>query len=399
MTGQDIATAVSSLARYWLGILPLVRAELRRWRGIARAIPDPVLRAQAVATLREEGLNVEAAAVFATLVPQGRWPVLVRLLIAFQVMYDYLDTVSEERVPDALRNGLQLHRSLAAALDPAVPPVDWYRHHPHRDDGGYLDALVATCRECLDALPSAASVLPVARRAALRCGEGQSHTHAAMQEDDARLALWALRQDRAAGYLWWELAAGAISSVGVYALLAAAAEPGETPAEAARIDAAYFPPTCALSTLLDSLVDHERDILTANHSSFGHYPSGADAAARLGLIASRAEAAVRGLRHGRRHVAIVAGIAGYYASAAGASSDEAVPVTAAIVERLGATVPLILATMRLRRRLAERGTGGTGKLSGSRDWRSRSGSRRPMPSAGSRARGSHPRPSASARSA
>jgi tetraprenyl-beta-curcumene synthase len=390
---RDVAAVLSSLARYWLGILPLASDELRRWRARAHAIPHPVLRAQAVATLREEGLNVEAAAVFATLVPQRRWPVLVPLLIAFQVMYDYLDTVSEERVPDVLSNGLQLHRALAAALDPSAPTVDWYRHHPYRDDGGYLDALVATCRECLASLPSAASVLPVARRAATRCAEGQSHTHAAMQEEDAPLALWALRQDRAAGYLWWEVAAGAISSVGVYALLAAAAQPRETSADAARIDAAYFPATCALSALLDSLVDREQDLVAASLSSFGHYPSGADACARLGLIASRAEAAARELRHGRRHMAIIAGIAGYYASAAGARDAEGAPVTAAIAARLGPTVPLILATMRTRRRLAARG------VSDSRGSGSRSGSRRPTPSAGSRVRGSHPRPSASARGA
>ena len=393
MRGRELATVLSSLARYWLGILPLVRSELHRWRQHAQAIPDPILREQAVGTLHEEELNVEGAAVFATLVPHRSWPVLVRLLVAFQVMYDYLDTVSEERVPDTLGNGLQLHRSLLAALDPSLPSSDWYRHHPHANDGGYLDALVAACRACLGALPSASSVLPVARRAALRCGEGQSHTHAAMQEDDAQLALWALRQDRATGYLWWELAAGAISSVGVYALLAAAAEPGETAADAARIDAAYFPPMCALSTLLDSLIDHERDVLTANHSSFGHYPSSADAAARLGLIASRAEAAVRDLRHGRRHLAILAGIAGYYASAAGAGTDEGQPVTTALAERLGPGLPLILTTMRMRRRIADRG------LSGARGSGSRSGSRRPMPSAGSRVRGSHPRPSASARGA
>ena len=229
---RDTATVGVSLARYWFGIVPLVRRELRHWERWAQAIPDARLREQAVATLRDERLDAEAAAVFATLVPRARWSVLVPLLVAFQVMYDYLDTVGEEPASDPLRDGLQLHAALAAALDPELPAVDYYAHHPYSDDGGYLDALVARCRRALPALPAGAIALPHARRAAARCGSGQSFTHAAMREGDAALALWASRQDRAEGYRWWETAAGAISSVGVFALLAAATDPRTTSPDA-----------------------------------------------------------------------------------------------------------------------------------------------------------------------
>lgn len=349
---RDTATAAASLARYWLGILPLVRRELRHWGRRARAIPDPALRASAVETLRQERLNAEAAAVFATLVPRAGWPLLVPLLVAFQVMYDYLDTIGEEPVADPLRNGRQLHRALAAALDPSHPPTDYYAHHPHSDDGGYLDALVARCRAALPALPSAPAVLPLARRAADRCSEGQSYTHAAMRAgQEPSLARWALAQDRAAGYLWWELAAGAISSVGVYALLAAAADPHTTAQEAAGVDAAYFPPICALSTLLDSFVDREPDALTDNHSAYGHYPNPEIAAERLALIASEAWIAAHELRHGARHAAIVAGIVGYYLSAAGSTSPDDEIAARAVTARLGFALTGIMATMRLRRRI------------------------------------------------
>jgi tetraprenyl-beta-curcumene synthase len=338
--------------RYWIGVLPLARRELRSWRRRASEISNPRLRAHALSTLGEEVMNVEAAAVFATLVPSIRWPALIRLLVAVQVMYDYLDTVSEVPAREPLRNGLQLHRALVAAVDPSEPIGDFYRHHPDGDDdGGYLESLVATCRGAAKSLPSSATVMPLVRRAAVRCGEGQSHVHAAMHEGDRRLAGWSRRQDRAAGYDWWELAAGAISSVGVYALLAAAAARGTTAREAARIDAAYFPAACALSALLDSLIDRDRDVRTANPSSIGHYATIATAAERLAEIAARADVSLRALRHGRRHAAILAGIAGYYLSADGATRDGAGPIADAIVDRFGASLPLILATVRLRRRL------------------------------------------------
>jgi tetraprenyl-beta-curcumene synthase len=348
---RDTATVGASLARYWLGILPLVRRELRHWERQAQAIPDRTLRSQAVTTLRDERLNAEAAAVFATLVPRARWPTLVPLLVAFQVMYDYLDTVGEDPVVDPLRNGLQLHRALAAALDPGMPPVDYYALHPHGDDGGYLDALVARCRTALPDLPAAAVALPHARRAAVRCSEGQSYTHAAMREGHAALAAWAAGQDRAPGYRWWEVAAGAISSVGVYALLAAASDPLTTLDEVARVDAAYFPPICALSTLLDSLIDREPDTLTANHSCFAQYGSHHEAADRLCQIALEAARAARGLRHGARHGAIVAGVVGYYLSAVEADNDAGQLILQRLADSLGFTLTGVLATMRLRRRI------------------------------------------------
>ncbi len=350
---QDSATVAASLVRYWLGIVPLVRRELRHWGRQAQAIPDPTLRAQALATLDLERLNVEGATVFATLVPRRRWPAFVPLLVAFQVMYDYLDTIGEQTVDDPLRNGLQLHRALAVALDPDLAPEDYYAHHPQGEDGGYLDALVLRCRLALPQLRASLAVMRVARRAAERCSAGQAYTHAAMGHGDTRLAAWARAQDRAGGYRWWELSAGAISSVGVYALLAAATDPQTTAAEAARIDAAYFPPICALSALLDSFIDRDADALTANHSSYRHYSTGLVAAERIALIGRQAASLARDLPHGRRHVAIVAGIVAYYLSAVDNGFEGRI-VARELRASVGPTVAGILATMRLRRRLKHR---------------------------------------------
>lgn len=340
--------------RYWLGIVPLVRRELCAWTDRAQAIPDDDLREHAVTTLADERLNVEAAAVFATLVPRTQWRALVPLLVAFQVMYDYLDTVSEEPVGDWLRNGLQLHRSLLAALDPPPASVDYYAFHPQRDDGGYLHALAARCRAAMETLAASEGVLPLARRAAERCRHGQSRTHAAVREGDAALAGWARSLERAERYHWWELAAGAISSVGLYALLAAAADPRTTRADAARVDAAYFPPVCALSTLLDSFVDREADRASANPSTYARYTTAVLAAERIALIARRAATLARGLRHGERHVVIVSGIAAYYLSADDRRTPEGRLLARELRASLGAPLAIILATMRLRRRIRRR---------------------------------------------
>ena len=141
--------------------------------------------------------------------------------------------------------------------------------------------------------PRTAAALPVARRAAGRCGEGQSHTHAAALGEVEGLKAWASGLESPAGYSWWEVAAGASSSVGAHALIAAAADPGTTAEEAALIDAAYFPPIGALTVLLDDLIDLDEDRAAGAHNYMAYYQSNLDAAERLASITRRAGAARR----------------------------------------------------------------------------------------------------------
>ena len=176
---RDGVAVGRALAVYRGRIVPLVRRELGRWREAAAAIPDPTLRGQALAALEEKGRNVEATAVFATQAPRSTRAAATRAMVALQVAIDYLDTLGEQEIPRPLENGLRLHRSLVAAIIPGTEAADWYSLHPQRNDGGYLAGLVADCQRSVAALPSATAILPFARRAIARCGEGQSHTHAA----------------------------------------------------------------------------------------------------------------------------------------------------------------------------------------------------------------------------
>ncbi|HVY96438.1 MAG TPA: DUF2600 family protein [Solirubrobacterales bacterium] len=368
-TVRDGIEVASSLLAYRRTVLPAVRAGLERWEKAAASIPDPVLREAALVSLREKGLNVEATAVFGILAPRRRRRVAVEAMTAFQVAVDYLDTLGEQPADDPLANGLRLHTALVAALAPAGggsgaagregdDPAEarhggedegWYALAAHREDGGYVASLVAECRRRVAALPAAPAILPAARRAAARCGEGQSHTHAAELGDRGALRRWA--EDLAAppGYAWWEVAAGASSSVAAHALIAAAADPATTAAEAELIDTAYFPPVGALTVLLDDLVDRDEDAASGAHNYVAYYRDATDAAHRLALLSARARAAIAPLRRGRRHAAILTGVAGFYLSAPGAATGFARPAAAALAEALGPSVRPIVATMRRRR--------------------------------------------------
>jgi tetraprenyl-beta-curcumene synthase len=348
---REIAALVTAGLAYWLTIYPRARREIRRCRRRAHDIPDPTLRTTALDTLAREHLNPEAAAFFAVLASRRRRGALVRLIVDFQIAYDYLDALNEESTSAPLCNGLQLHRALSDAVHPHASRGDYYEHHPQSNDGGYLSGLVHACQRAIRELPSTSAIEPVLDGAAERCGQAQSRNHAMLVEGESQLVNWAATQPRSSGYLWWELAAGGISCLSLHALFAAAACE-TTREEAERVDAAYFPPVCAISALLDSLIDAHRDAGTPNHNFAAHYDTRGEAAERFAAITTEARALLSPLRHRCRHMVILAGIASFYLSAPGARTDFAAPVARRTLGCLGATSAPILAVMRLRRRQA-----------------------------------------------
>lgn len=333
---------------YWLEIYPQVQRELAGWERYARTIPDPVLRAQALHKLTVERLNPEAAAFFAVLTPRHERPGVVRLIVAYQLLYDYLDAVNEMPDCTSLRNGLQLHRALVDAVLPGRRTVDYYRHNLMCEDGGYLHELTDTCRQLVRTLAVSVRIESILLHATKRVGEAQSHNHAIASEGEDGLIAWCLQQ-AVDGYLWWEVAAGGISCLAIHALFALAADPNSTIEEAGRVDAAYFPPVCAISALLDSLVDHYSDLGTTNHSFTARYRDSAHAAERFVAITAHAADLISVLRNDRNHAIILAGIVVFYLSSPSVRIGFPVPVADGLTLSVGPIARPMRAVMRLRR--------------------------------------------------
>ena len=338
-------------ARFWGRVMPLVRAELRGWERVAAAIPDARLRAHALATLESERLSAAGAALFATTLTR-HVPTLVRTLVAYQVICDYLDTLSEQRSADPVANGMTLHRALADAISPGAQPEDWYRLHDARDDGGYLAALVGTCRAGCEQLPSFAHVREAARREAAR-NEVQGIKDGTQQQREPQLRRWARAQSGEGGDAsWFELAAAGSSPLAVLALLAAAADPATSAVSAERTRRCYFPSVEALSTLLDSLADGAHDEASGELSFVAQYASAAATASRLRELTARALAGARGLPHGERHAVLVAGMVAMHLSDPSAWRPAARDATRAVLHSsLAGVTPLLLAIMRAWRRV------------------------------------------------
>jgi tetraprenyl-beta-curcumene synthase len=344
------AAFFGAACRYWLTVFPCAWREVRRLHERATEIPDPILRRIAIETLREERGNLEGAAAFAVLAPLRRRRRVARATIAFQAVYDYVDSLGEQPGDGCVTNGRRLHEALhAALLSPSDPHRDHYRHHSRSGDGGYLRALIDDCRAALAALPSCELVRRRALRASARIIEYQARVHTG---DPADLTAWGeASTPPGSGLAWWEAAAAGASSVGVFALIAAAAHPGLAAADAAAVERAYFPWVGALHVLLDSLVDSTADASAGRLSLVSRYASAGDAATGMAAIAADALAAVRALREGDVHVLILAAMSAFYLTTPGAQDAGAAPARDRILATLGDAARPTLAVLKARRAL------------------------------------------------
>jgi tetraprenyl-beta-curcumene synthase len=340
--------------RYWLTVFPRTAREIRQWQRRAAQIPDPTLRGLGIDSLRERS-NIEGAAAFAAFAPRAHRAAVVRALVAFQAAYNYADLLSEQPHEDAIANGRQLHEALPDALQAAPDPglqQDYYALHPQSDDGGYLRELVGTARAALSTLPSFPAVAGSARIAAERIVIFQSFNVGTQQGDHPALAEWARERTPAgSGLQWWEVAAAAGSSLGVHVLIAAAAEDGLRREEVIALDRAYFPWIGALHSLLDNLVDRKEDVRTDQPSLVSYYTSPLQAATRMRTLAVESVSLARALPRGRRHLLILAAMAGNYLSNPEANTPEVGGVAHSVLDAIGVLAKPTLLVFWLRARL------------------------------------------------
>jgi hypothetical protein len=359
MNSPGLALAVAN-ARYWTSVAPIARTQLRRWEQRARQIPDSALRELALAKLQTERFNAEVAATLATLAPRAQRARTVEAIVALEVMYDYLDGLTEQPVADPLRSGRRLFEAFTDAVVAApaarshLAPTktgagaqgsDYFRDH-RADDGGYLSALSAATSAALAWLPAWSAVAGTALQSAARCAEAQVRVHAAPRAGAAQLEQWARTQATSTTLPWRELMAGAVSSVlALHALIAAAASARTTAADAAAIDSAYLS-ISALSTMLDSVIDYEQDSTRGEAWYVCHYDGRAVLADRVAAVTSDARRRVGTLPHAAHHTMTLVGVAAYYTSAPQARRGIAAPVTRRAHEQLGPVLAPTMAVMR-----------------------------------------------------
>lgn len=338
-----------SATRELLWGLRAVAREIHVWRARAAAIPNRQIRADALSALTRKRANIDGAALFWT-IPTTRNLDLLKLLVTYQIMWDFLDSVSETGASVGQHNGRHLHLALVHALDERFPITDYYRHHPGHDDDGYLSSLVHACRQHTGRLSSYQHVRPLLLREARR-----ANVQAINHDLDPVCRAAALRAWVQRGYpdqreaSWFELAAAAGAGLSIYALFALAAEPECHPSDPARAYHAYFPWVSALATMLDSYVDRTEDTANGDHVYVAHYETPRHAISGLGRLVRLSLTAVDTLPRGERHAVIVACMIVMYLSKDSARSPEMADTTAELVNAGGSLTKLLLPALYLWR--------------------------------------------------
>lgn len=324
-------------------------------------IPDQALRADALEALACKRPMVYGAALFWTL-PRARSPELLRLLVAYQILADYLDCTSERAADNGIRNGLQLHRALIEAVDPSLPLSDYYEHHPWREDGGYALALVECCRQTAARLPSFALAQPLAARAArLTTVLALNHEpNSALR--DTEMEAWAgLHFPEGSQLAWFELAGSASAWLTVLALLALAADTGRGRSEAEAAYAAYLPWVSLAGTMLDSYADAAEDHEAGAHSYIAHYASASEALDRVGEILAAALAKAADLPNGERHLVVISCMVAMYLSKDSMRTVVSLPASRQLARAAGPLPRALLPVLRAWRILYGLQTDGGGQ--------------------------------------
>lgn len=348
--GQARALCAAATRELLWGLRAVTR-ELACWRQRAQTIPTAAIRLDALNVLEHKRTHLHGAALFWTL-PRQRNDVLLRLLVAYELIWDFLDNLSERATAHGCNDGRALHAAIAEAIDVSTTTSDYYRDHPWHDDGGYLTTLVHACQKACLALPSYAVVRDLAVAEAHRAQVlALNHLRDPAARDHA-LKRWAAQEHPGKqGLRWWELSGAASAPLAIHALLALAAEPACSRSDACRAHAAYAPWVSAATTMLDSYVDQLQDLASDDHSYVSHYPEADAAITGIEALVSQSLAQVGALRDGQRHAVIVASMIAMYLSKDDARSDQLREGTESFIRAGGSLVRLLLPILRTWRRM------------------------------------------------
>jgi tetraprenyl-beta-curcumene synthase len=128
-----------------------------------------------------------------------------------------------------------------------------------------------------------------------------------------RLAVWFdTHRDHLPEMSWYEFAACAGSTLGIFCLVAHAFREDCSPELVERIKDAYFPWVQGLHILLDYLIDQEEDRVGGDLNFCSYYPDGNEMTARLMHFYKQADRSISRLPNARFHHMINRGLLGMY---------------------------------------------------------------------------------------
>lgn len=347
---MEKATSLGLITKFVSQIFPLVDSELSNWREYATSRCAPDLSTQALASIRDKKFHCQGGSIYC-LYPGVDNRSFVRLVVALQTISDYLDNLCDRAGVADEQAFRQLHLAMTDALDPASDLRDYYKYYTCHDDGGYLTALVNTCREEVGRLPSYAVVKPLVLELVSRYSDLQTYKHLDPCVREEKMQIWAQEQLTSYPELsLWEFAAASGSTLGMFMLCAQAADPDLSTASAQRTFTAYFPWICGLHILLDYFIDLAEDKSHGDLNFVSYYGDQTETLSRLTHFWQQALYSARELPNPLFAETVVQGLLAMYLSDPKTSAAPERTIKTTLLAKAGSYTRLIYALCRIMRR-------------------------------------------------
>jgi tetraprenyl-beta-curcumene synthase len=311
--GLQVPTNFISLTtKMILKVQPVTHANLRHWKERAEKIPDPELRRQARVSIETKTFHCEGGSLYGLLAGE-QYKEAIKFIVAYQTISDYLDNLCDRSTSQDPEDFRALHESMLHALTPEAPLSAYYRFRQEQDDGGYLTALVQTCRDVLGRLSNYQLGVASLRELAGVYIDLQVHKHVRKDERLPRLLVWFAEHEKNLPEMaWYEFAACAGSTLGIFCIVSQLFNPTTSAILVTRIKNAYFPWVQGLHILLDYLIDQEEDRTGSDLNFCSYYENSEHLSCRLSHFYNQAQASVASLPDAKFHHLITRGLLGIY---------------------------------------------------------------------------------------
>ncbi len=342
------ASSFSLIAKFVHKVFPLVNTELSMWqRHAARGCPE--LAEQALASIRDKKFHCQGGSIY-SLYEGVNTPNFVRLVVALQTISDYLDNLCDRAGIADERAFRQLHLAMNDALDPDAAPRNYYQYYPFSDDGGYLKELVHTCQEETAKLPAYAMVKPEVLRLSGLYSELQTYKHLDLTIRESKMLDWIGKHlPDYPDINPWEFAAATGSTLGMFMLCAAAANPGLTTTEAAAVSVAYFPWISGFHILLDYFIDSAEDRENGDLNFVSYYANEQQTLERLSHFSKQAMLQAKNIANPLFGQNVISGLLALYLSDPKANNPREKAVKDALLKSAGIYTNLIYRLCKLLR--------------------------------------------------
>ncbi|MBM4762639.1 tetraprenyl-beta-curcumene synthase family protein [Bacillus sp. B15-48] len=305
---------ISLMYRVYRNVFPIAYDELDFWIRKAESIPNPELRKQALASITEKRFHCEGGAIM-SLIALDDYDKAIRFIVAYQTISDYLDNLCDRSTSLDPNDFAALHESMEDALLIEGDLRDYYRERTDKDDGGYLNNLVLTCRKELKELKNYEAIAPYLHELCRYYCDLQIHKHVEHSERVQRLKKWFNdHREKIPEMQWYEFSACTGSTLGIFCLVSYALRNDFKPEFAESLRNGYFPYIQGLHILLDYFIDQEEDRKGGDLNFCFYYESEEALFERLKHFIEQADFHTAKLPNRKFHQLINRGLLGLYLS-------------------------------------------------------------------------------------